>query len=250
MKKILTFSVCMILALFLSQGNITANAKCAMNDIEEAMSEEGVAEEAASVVEEENREDGSDKVVDNDKVVADKAVVVPATKVSVAEAGQTDDEEQSEDCIKVDADESSLQATVKEEQEVISGEAEEPAQDTENLPEDSEIIAGAPPVVVEEEAPAEEVVAKEVTSEKVVTVEPQEIANSGAKTNKVQNSSKKVNGSVKTVQSEKNTAADAENASNLELPQTGVLDENIFYVLGFFVCALGIGTLACMRKGM
>lgn len=249
MKKILTFSVCMILALFLSQGNITANAKCAMNDTVGAASEEGIAEEAVSVGLEENKEDDSDEVVENDIVAADEAVLVPAMKETVEQISRTDGEEQNEDCIKVDADGSFLQATAQE-QEVVSGEAEEPTQDTENLPADDEIIAGAPPVVAEEEAPAEEVVAKEVTSEKVVTVEPQEIANSGAKAEKVKNNSKKVDGSGKTVQSEKTTAAYANNASNLELPQTGVLDENVFYVLGFFVSVFGIGTLVIIRKGM
>lgn len=256
MKRILSFSACMLLALSLTAGNTTVSAKCASEEDQWHVAES--SEEIASEDLEESRVDDSDEdevealatpvatevpeeaVAKEDEAVNGKAapvVVVPATEAPATENSQSDNRLVQEDYIDVNA--TALEAT----EEGLQEEAADT--ESEEIPAEDDVIPGVPPVIAEE--PAEENVdgeSGEVTEdEETVTLEEDDIANSGVKKDIVQENTKKsqkVQETVKTVTKSASTTA--------ELPQTGVLSENVFYILGSLICALGVCTLAFARR--
>lgn len=246
MKKILNFSLfSMLLALSLTAGNTTADAKCANEEVGYTCNQEwhveGIQEESASEDVEDSKIDDSEEV----KVVAtpvatetvaeaDEVVVVPTTEAPATEDSQNDNEVVQEDLVEANA--TALEATVEEVQE---GTAETSG---EEIAAEDDVIVGVPPVIAEEAAEEEEVVVKEKDDE-VITVEEDEIANSGVKKETVQKNAKKSQNIQTTVKNVTNNES-----ATAVLPQTGVLSDNIFYVLGSMICALGAVSFAVAKR--
>ena len=254
MKKILNFSLfSMLLALSLTAGNTTVSAKCASEEVEYTCDQEWHVEgmENASEDMEVSKENDSEEVevlatpvatevpeevvAEEDEaatVKAEEVIVVPATEAPATEESQEDNGVVQEGLVEANA--TALEATVEEVQEEV---AETPS---EEIIAEDDIIVGVPPVIAEESAEEEEVV---VEDEEVVTVEEDEIANSGVKKETVQENTKKsqnVQTAVKNVTNNDSTTA--------VLPQTGVLSDNIFYILGSMICALGVLSLAVAKR--